>query len=155
RGGIVDVFSPARPTPVRVELFGDEVESIRAFDPTTQRSTESLASIAILPMVAAGAGPATLLTYLPADAPRVCEEPPLLEPPAAEPDVVAAIAGRPRVECGLLVTGATATFRLETRSLEGFRGQFRRLAASVAAWRAEGFRIRLLAGEPETAARLQ
>ncbi|HEV8676239.1 MAG TPA: transcription-repair coupling factor [Methylomirabilota bacterium] len=155
RGGIVDLFSPARPTPVRLELFGDDVESIRAFDPTTQRSIETLPAIAVLPMVPAGVGPATLLTYLPAEAPCVIEDPQLLEPADGEPDLGAAIAGRPRVECGLLVTGATATFRLETRSVESFRGQFRRLAASVTAWRGEGFRVRLLAGEPETAARLQ
>ena len=56
RGGIVDLFSPARATPVRLELDGDLVESIRAFDPSTQRSTEQLPSVAILPMVGAGAG---------------------------------------------------------------------------------------------------
>ncbi|HEX5590447.1 MAG TPA: hypothetical protein VFX65_09180, partial [Candidatus Limnocylindrales bacterium] len=39
RGGIVDVFPPSGGLPVRIELFGDEVESLRAFDPTDQRST--------------------------------------------------------------------------------------------------------------------
>ncbi|MBI3454792.1 MAG: transcription-repair coupling factor [Candidatus Rokubacteria bacterium] len=154
RGGIVDLFSPARSIPVRLELFGDEVESIRAFDPSTQRSTEALPRIAVLPLVPAGTGPATLLSYLPHDAPCVVEAPGLLEPADGEPDLVAAIAGRPRVECGLLVTGSAA-YRLETRSVESFRGQFRRLAGSLLAWRAEGFRVRLLAGERETAARLQ
>ncbi len=38
RGGIVDVFSPAEERPGRIEFFGDEIESIRAFDPETQRS---------------------------------------------------------------------------------------------------------------------
>ena len=159
RGGIVDVFSPARPTPVRIELFGDEVESIRSFDPETQRSIEPLGLIALLPMVAAGGGRATLLDFLPADAPAVVEEPALLEPADGEPDLAAALAGRPRVECGLLVTGdgggGPATFRLDTRSVEGFHGQFRRLAARLAAWRAEGFRVRLMAGEPGTAGRLR
>jgi transcription-repair coupling factor (superfamily II helicase) len=159
RGGIVDVFSPARPTPVRLELFGDDVESIRAFDPSTQRSTEPLPAISLVPLVPAGAGGATLLSYLPAAAPCVIEDPRLLEPADEdEPDLGAAIAGRPRVECGVLVTGVTGgadTYRLETRSVEGFRGQFRRLAARLVAWRAEGFRVRLLAGERETAGRLQ
>jgi transcription-repair coupling factor (superfamily II helicase) len=158
RGGIVDVFSPARSTPVRLELDGDQVESIRAFDPSTQRSTEILPSVAILPMVGAGAGPATLLTFLPADAPAVLEDPALLEPADDEPDLLAALAGRSRVECGLPVTGLGAggsRERLETRSVEGFRGQFRRLAARLAEWRAEGFRVRLLAGDPSTAERLR
>jgi transcription-repair coupling factor (superfamily II helicase) len=38
RGGIIDIFSPLLPMPVRIELFGDEVEAIRAFDPETQRT---------------------------------------------------------------------------------------------------------------------
>ena len=38
RGGILDVYSPESDRPVRVEFFGDEVESIRRFDPETQRS---------------------------------------------------------------------------------------------------------------------
>ena len=38
RGGIVDIFSPDEAEPVRIEFFGDDVESIRPFDPETQRS---------------------------------------------------------------------------------------------------------------------
>lgn len=38
RGGILDIFPIAAPYPVRIELFGDEVDTLRAFDPTTQRS---------------------------------------------------------------------------------------------------------------------
>ena len=42
RGGILDVFPPDASDPVRVEFFGDEVESIRPFDPETQRSLDRL-----------------------------------------------------------------------------------------------------------------
>jgi transcription-repair coupling factor (superfamily II helicase) len=45
RGGIVDVFPPHRPRPVRVELLGDEVESLREFDAASQRSQERLAHV--------------------------------------------------------------------------------------------------------------
>jgi transcription-repair coupling factor (superfamily II helicase) len=38
RGGIVDVFPPTSPWPVRLEFFGDELESLREFDPLTQVS---------------------------------------------------------------------------------------------------------------------
>ncbi len=38
RGGIIDIFPPGEEIPVRIDLFGDEVESIRAFDPATQRT---------------------------------------------------------------------------------------------------------------------
>ena len=50
RGGIVDIFSPARDYPVRVELFGDEIESIREFDPSTQRSVGLIPSCEVVPM---------------------------------------------------------------------------------------------------------
>ena len=43
RGGIVDVFPPQRSCPVRIELLGDEVESLREFDPASQRSQAELA----------------------------------------------------------------------------------------------------------------
>jgi transcription-repair coupling factor (superfamily II helicase) len=49
RGGIIDVYATGRDLPVRVELFGDEVESIRAFDPNTQRSTSALPVLSLAP----------------------------------------------------------------------------------------------------------
>lgn len=50
RGGILDVWSPGRKVPVRIEFFGDTVDSIREFDPETQLSTAQLASVEIAPM---------------------------------------------------------------------------------------------------------
>ena len=50
RGGIIDVFSPSLHKPVRLEFFGDEVESIRVFSVSSQRSTgEELESITLIP----------------------------------------------------------------------------------------------------------
>ncbi|MCC6640937.1 MAG: transcription-repair coupling factor [Deltaproteobacteria bacterium] len=49
RGGILDVFPPQRSRPVRIELLGDEVESIREFDAASQRSQERLASVVCAP----------------------------------------------------------------------------------------------------------
>jgi transcription-repair coupling factor (superfamily II helicase) len=49
RGGIVDLFPPHRRRPVRIELLGDEIESIRDFDPASQRSQEKLAHVAAPP----------------------------------------------------------------------------------------------------------
>ncbi len=49
RGDILDIFSPYDNLPVRVEMFDIEVESIRSFDPDTQRSVEKLSSVHILP----------------------------------------------------------------------------------------------------------
>jgi transcription-repair coupling factor (superfamily II helicase) len=50
RGGILDVWSPGREQPVRVEFFGDTVDSIREFDPETQLSIRPLQEIEIAPM---------------------------------------------------------------------------------------------------------
>lgn len=51
RGGIIDVFSFASEFPYRIELFGDEVDSIRAFNPETQLSTDPVDSISIIPNI--------------------------------------------------------------------------------------------------------
>jgi transcription-repair coupling factor (superfamily II helicase) len=50
RGGILDVWSPDTDAPVRIEFFGDTVDSIRVFDPETQLSTERLKETSIAPM---------------------------------------------------------------------------------------------------------
>ncbi|HET9540046.1 MAG TPA: transcription-repair coupling factor [Candidatus Limnocylindria bacterium] len=49
RGGIVDVWPPGAAEPVRLDLFGDEVESIRGFDPVTQASRRRLEEVTLLP----------------------------------------------------------------------------------------------------------
>jgi transcription-repair coupling factor (superfamily II helicase) len=49
RGGIIDIFSPAHPWPLRLELFGDQIESIRGFDPVAQKSHHELSSCTIIP----------------------------------------------------------------------------------------------------------
>jgi len=50
RGGVIDVFPPSAEEPVRLDLFGDTLEAIRAFDPETQRSTKQLKDISLLPV---------------------------------------------------------------------------------------------------------
>ena len=50
RGGILDVYSPEMDRPVRIDFFGDEIESIRKFDPETQRSSSSLDNALLLPL---------------------------------------------------------------------------------------------------------
>ncbi len=50
RGGILDVYSPEAERPVRLEFFGDEIESLRRFDPETQRSLQPLDETVLLPL---------------------------------------------------------------------------------------------------------
>ena len=49
RGGIIDIFPVGAAQPVRIEFFGDDIDSIRAFDPLTQRSTEAIAALTVGP----------------------------------------------------------------------------------------------------------
>jgi transcription-repair coupling factor (superfamily II helicase) len=73
RGGIVDVYPPSSPWPVRLEFFGDELESLRFFDPIQQTSREEIEAVTVPPAGEFGllkratkdARPATLLDYLP------------------------------------------------------------------------------------------
>ena len=50
RGDILDVYPLTTDTPIRVEFFGDEVDTLRAFDPISQRSTESVKSVTLTPL---------------------------------------------------------------------------------------------------------
>ena len=50
RGGIVDIYPAGETEPVRLDLFGDEVENIRRFDPSTQRSSDRLARLTLHPV---------------------------------------------------------------------------------------------------------
>src|SRR3954468_8624875 len=50
RGGIIDLYPAGLPTPVRLDFFGDTLESIRAFDPETQRTVGTLRSLDLVPM---------------------------------------------------------------------------------------------------------
>lgn len=50
RGGLIDLFPPGVTEPVRIDLFGDEIETIRTFDPVTQRTTGSRETVSLKPM---------------------------------------------------------------------------------------------------------
>ena len=50
RGGLIDIFPPALDDPIRLDFFGDELESIRAFDVETQRTTEKLKDVHLAPV---------------------------------------------------------------------------------------------------------
>ncbi len=77
RGGLLDIYSADQPQPIRIEWFGDEIESIRKFDPGSQRSIESLDHVEIAAVGvnsddedSRGSGESfgSIADYLPADA---------------------------------------------------------------------------------------
>jgi transcription-repair coupling factor (superfamily II helicase) len=166
RGGIVDVYSPSQPSPARLEFFGDDIESIRLFDPTSQRSVTSLDELLVLPLVPEDgepAGGARLLDYLPRSAPVVVDAPSVLDGPneeaPSEPPLRERLAGWQLIELSL-VTGtssaaggavAASEFTLETQEVGHFTGRFAQLTVELGRWRAEGFRIRLTAADDRQA----
>ena len=102
RGGILDVWTPAEKLPVRLDFFGDEIETIRKFDPASQRTVENLDSILITPareFIAAGEQlsevsefqipllhpqPASMLDYLPQKALVLIDDLSIVESMVAE-----------------------------------------------------------------------
>ena len=66
RGGIVDYFPAGADNPVRIEFAGETIESIRRYDPSTQRSIETLDQAAVVPLTEKS-GTATFFDYLPVD----------------------------------------------------------------------------------------
>jgi transcription-repair coupling factor (superfamily II helicase) len=60
RGGVIDLWPPGLELPVRLDLFGDSVESIRLFEVASQRSTERLERVRILPLTLFPAGPGAM-----------------------------------------------------------------------------------------------
>ena len=49
RGGVLDIYSPGSPLPARLELWGDRIDSIRLFDPVSQRSVRRVESVTVIP----------------------------------------------------------------------------------------------------------
>ena len=49
RGGILDIWPPAEPFPTRIEFFGDEIDTLRYFDPSTQRTTKTVNRLMVTP----------------------------------------------------------------------------------------------------------
>jgi transcription-repair coupling factor (superfamily II helicase) len=102
RGGIMDIWTAAEKLPVRLDFFGDEIETIRRFDPATQRTVEKLESILITPAreyIASGdqdaelsefhipllhGQPASLLDYLPQKALILVDDLSIVESMVAE-----------------------------------------------------------------------
>ena len=83
RGGIVDIYSPGSDLPARLEFFGNTVESIRLFDPVSQRSLKTVPSITISPVIDLLPGQtemtealnSSLLDYLSRDGLLILDEP--------------------------------------------------------------------------------
>jgi transcription-repair coupling factor (superfamily II helicase) len=164
RGGIVDLFASTAQAPVRAEFFGDTIESLRAFDLESQRSTREIDASPVAPWSDAPEeeSTATLLQYLRDDAVVVLVEPSALasmqralDEEDAEPvraasldDLAGEIARRP----ALVLPGGiepaqplgfvpeAPRFTLECRPVERFNRQIDLFTSTVGEWERAGER---------------
>ena len=63
RGGIIDIYPAGEPEPVRLDLFGDAIESVRRFDPTSQRSAGTVDSLVLRPVSEVTLDPASVTRF--------------------------------------------------------------------------------------------
>jgi len=90
RGGILDVYPPNSELPARIDFFGSEVESIRLFDPHTQRSSKPVTWVEVVPAEeAAWADTGNFIDYLPPNSLVILAEPRDVEASIDELDVQA------------------------------------------------------------------
>jgi transcription-repair coupling factor (superfamily II helicase) len=121
RGGIVDVWSPGDEFPVRAEFFGEDLESLRSFNPATQVSISRIDSAELLPIETAGDRPQdrrgqTLISLLPEDATILAIE----HNEYTLAQVVPETSGRRIVYTGDPAPRGVATYDFQTSPLPGF-----------------------------------
>ncbi len=146
RGGIVDVFAPDWTDPVRIELFGDEIESIRRFDVASQRSLARLDAIDVTVVDPSAAHRAHLADYLPEAAWVMLVEPgemteqashflERVEAPSRFHDVHAVLRGLtrfPSATAWAVAPGSLeATYHLQVESVERFSGELSRVRSEL------------------------
>lgn len=143
RGGIIDIFAPDWQQPVRIELFDDQIESIRQFDIRSQRSLQSLRQIELTvlqPSRSANRG--HFLDYLPADCVFLLAEPAEIAEQAKQylkrlehpehshshEEVMQRVAGHPVVSASSIAQGELGVYcRLPVDSVERFSGEIDRV----------------------------
>src|SRR5438445_553026 len=170
RGGLIDVYPSTEDHPIRIEWAGDQSESLRAFDPETQRTVGALPQVTILPARPGEKATATLLDQVP-DAVCALDEPEEFERQAKALYEQAAGAQRRAVEAGRAPADssvpavpwdriaraldahravALSTLHRPPRGpvvefsfgvLESFAGQTAALAVRLREWTAEGRRV--------------
>lgn len=142
RGGIIDIFAPDWEQPVRIEMFGDTIESIREFDTATQRSSGDLSAVDITLLTRVEETSSSLADHLPDDSWWMLVEPTELADEAKQywdrsdrrgdltkyHDVMQAIDRFAHVSCESLATSPDeSTFRLPFGEIERFSGEIGRV----------------------------
>ncbi|HLF14715.1 MAG TPA: transcription-repair coupling factor [Bacteroidota bacterium] len=178
RGGIVDIYPYSGDNPVRVEFWGDRVESIREFDPLSQRSIGELETASIVPNIsgenapgdpvnASAAPSASLLSYLEKDAVVIILEPEMIRaefdemtnegllPEIPFEEVMDRLARFARISCSLTGRRRKETVDFGSTPQPAFNGNLSALVREIRARSAEGFTVRLTCNTQTEATRLE
>ncbi len=180
RGGIFDVFPISGELPYRVEFFGDTIESIRRFEPETQRSVEQVTSFRILPysekaLLAAASSEddvrPLLLDYFPKDTVVVLDEPVAVAEEAVRlteqfgespffatwDKVLSRAAEFPRLSAAQIghdPEPETPRLTAAMRSMTGWAGDQEGFWDQLTRWEADGYTVALLCNNPGERQRL-
>ncbi|MGH2374762.1 MAG: transcription-repair coupling factor [bacterium] len=172
RGGIVDVFPTAAERPVRLELWGDELDSLREFDPASQRSLRTVSEATIRPvrLGASGGDGVALPAHLPAGGLLILSEPEeaavaarglgerakRTEAPSPLPWSMVSTAPLGTRRLSLATArppeGEWQEVRLPSVGLEAFGGQTHLLAQMLEGLTAEGLRVVIASAQAERVA---
>ncbi|MEW6553649.1 MAG: transcription-repair coupling factor [Actinomycetota bacterium] len=150
RGGILDVFDPGWPRPVRVEFFGDTVERIRHFNPVDQRSDEAREEVEIFPVVLpdAGGGGMGLLELAPEGTVAALLQPMLvrekLRARGEDMDLAAWARGKPFFTVELDPMAPYPTAAVPSLGATEYRGRHEDLLADLRQLLADGWRVAVL-----------
>ena len=178
RGGIIDVFAVNLEMPVRIELFGDTVDSLREFHPVTQRSVKTLEQIKLLPSVDAPdlSAESTIVDYLPPGAAIVFDEAVRCRETVetlrrADASVAArslvweellTLAMQAQKTCffSLLAQQASSismpdSVEIVTRGIPPYHRKADFLVNDITAWQSRGYRVMLMMSELQSAAVLR
>lgn len=149
RGGIVDVFAINLSMPVRIEFFGDSVDSLREFNPVTQRSLRNVELALVLPMHAADElGEHTLLSHMPDDAFVFIDESSRVAELTGMTDYNRILAGRKKTQHFIFLSGLPKFTGLDSdarqmgiavRSVPPYHRQADFLLNDVNGWRERGY----------------
>ncbi len=169
RGGIVDIFPISSELPLRIELFGDEVESIRRFEPETQRSVEQVPQVQILPrsekallsdMLRKGEGLGTLASYFPDNTLVVLDEPMAIAEEAGRlagefqdspyymswEETEKTLRAFPRLslaQVGYDKAPNVTRLSMPTKSMHGWAGRIEEFWAQLKEWELSGYAVRI------------
>ena len=172
RGGIVDIFPINALSPIRVEFFDAEIDSMREYDPLTKRSIKNISTTSVMPLRAADdEGEACFLTYLGSEGVTIFDEPSRLIAALADAaqedevraarlfsweDLVAAGAAGHEIFATLMSRSfpactPAARIGFQMVPMTAFQRQFALLESELRRYLADGVQVLILAGGVERA----